>query len=160
MKKLLISVLIVLSFDLVAQDYTHYKIAFERFISTSKAYKSQSCYRREDFVIMEEIVPFDKMSFLFQSQIDSLKKLEIHWESNTRVLSYKSLRIGKKRSKMKLFFSAMKDEIFFAEATCTRNKAATLYKSLSPFGMSIVFMFRVTSQGEVELIKVSEIANL
>ncbi|HMJ68290.1 MAG TPA: hypothetical protein VK508_05320 [Cyclobacteriaceae bacterium] len=158
MKKLLVIILVIISVDLVAQDYTYYQIAFERFISSSDAYKSQSCYRKGDFVILEEVIPFDKMSYLFQNRIDSLKKSEIVLGSS--VLLYKSLSIGKKRSKMKVIFSEQKDGIFFAEATCTRKKTVGPYKDLSPFGTSVVFMFKIKSPDEVELIKVSEITNL
>lgn len=159
MKKLLTVFLLIISFDLIAQDNGIYQIAFTRFISTSDAYKSKSCYRTNDFVIMREIVPFDKLSFLFQKHIPSLKESENDLPNDSTFLS-EGMLIGKKRSRMKVFFTEKKGGIFFAEVTCTSTKKTTPYSSLSPFGTSAVFMFSVTSSGEVELIDVSEISNL
>lgn len=76
------------------------------------------------------------------------------------VLNFKPLSLGKRKSKMKVFFTETKDRIFFAETTCTRTKTPSKYKALSPFGTSVVFMFWVTPSGKVDLIRVSKLDNM
>ena len=160
MKRSLALFILLLPFDLAAQDYSYYAQAFEKFIENSEEYKSQSCYRRGNAVIAKEIVPFNKLSYLFESQIDSAKDSTTFPKSDKAGLTYKQLTIGKRKSRMKIFFTDMRDGIFFAEATCTKSKAMTSYEKLSPFGSSVIFMFMIDATGEIQLVNVSAFSNL
>jgi hypothetical protein len=106
-----------------------------------------------------EVIPFDKLSYLFQQQMEGIRKLDTVLSSTSKITPPGKLGIGEKRGRMKIFFTEIRNGIFFAEATCTRRKAILPYRSMPSFGTSAVFMFKVRSIDGVELIEVANITN-
>jgi len=155
--KLTVSIFLALIFwSQPDQDYSLYQKAFRDIIASSDAFKESDCYCEGDFVIMEEIVPFDKMSFMFTDELSELSGESVQAEGS---LSYSDLGIGKKKSKLKIFFSEQKNGVFFAELFCDAKKKQTSFDMLSSFGLSQVYMFTVNSEGNIELVDQKEISN-
>lgn len=155
--KLFITVFFALLFwSQTVQDYYFYQNAFKEIIASSDAFRESDCYCEGDFVIMEEIVPFDKMSFMFTDKLSDYLGRSVQRE---RPLSYSDLDIGKKKSKLKIFFSEQKDGVFFAELFCDAKKKLTSFDMISSFGVSYVYMFKINSEGNIELVDQKEISS-
>jgi hypothetical protein len=138
------------------QDYYHYRAAFKDVISTSEAFVKSHCYCEDDFVIMKEVVPFNSMSFLFTGKLNAYTQVPA---PSTDFLSYADLRLGRKKSRLKIFFSEERDGIFFAELFCDVKKKIVSYDDRPAFGLSHVYMFRVNQGGYIELVDQKEISN-
>ncbi|NME72831.1 hypothetical protein [Flammeovirga aprica] len=137
-------------------DFFYYKKAFTEIILNTDSFRSSYCYSNDDYVIMHEIVPQEEMSHFSDKEFEDNIS---HTSSDTVFISghypfHKFL--GKRKSRLKVYFSEMKHNIFLAEVLCDGTKKNIKYKDLPPFGSSQVFMFKVDS-GNVLLINESVI---
>ena len=126
------------------QNQHYYTLAIKNHLLNSEPFKSLDCYSINYFAIMEELVPFDEMSFVFRDELDSVKgQLQEKGENHNNV----KLCLGKKRGKLKFFFTEEKNGFFMIEVFCDSKKKEVSYESISSFGSSLMYLFQIKSDG-------------
>ncbi|WP_075344675.1 hypothetical protein [Tenacibaculum agarivorans] len=136
-----------------------YKFALSK-ITSSKEY-SLFVKSKKKYYISNEVVSYTKLAQYFRSELEKSNPIteeEIVRDTNKKNLvddNLLSLNI-KKCSKVQINFSEIRNDIFFAELI--KSKEKTKHKEVY-LGISYLYMFKITDNDEVELIKTIELDN-
>lgn len=157
-KKNIILCLLLVSFTILS-NLNYYKNALNIIINSNE-YKSL-VKNKKKYNISNELVLFSKMASLFNKELSllsiSLSEEQVIFDSDKdNIINDEfSLLNVKNCSKVQIYFSEIKNNIFFAEIIKTKYKVK--YNNRPQFGKSYIYMFKIEDSTKVKLISTKEI---
>jgi hypothetical protein len=115
---------------------------------------------KKQFHVSSEVVIFEKMGKFF---LEELQNNSIYLSAENIILGEKKENFNnegleklncKKRGKVQVYFSEIKNDVFFAEIVESKKKSS--YEKKIVLGTTSIFMFKI-SNNELELISVKKI---
>ena len=161
MKKLTILSFLFFSLTSLAQ-IGPYKDALEK-ITNSAEYQTHTKNRKK-YHVFNEMVAFSKMGIMFQEELEKYNIKVSYGEVSEKDKNKRKRRVNllslnqKKQSKLKIFFTEEKQNIFFAELF-EANDDNIKYDYRQPSTDSYMFMFEKLEDNTVKLIEVKLIPN-
>ena len=159
MRNIIILCCLILPFTITAQ-IEQYKEAIEIIVNSDK-YKAYTSNPKK-YHVSDELIVFSKMGKMFKKQLfendAELSDYDIVINDKKENSINKSLLTlnRKKCAKLKIYFTVIQDELFFAELI-RENKRNVQYDNRTHFGISHMYMFKYNN-GKVELLYIQEIA--
>jgi len=129
----------------ISQGSEYYKYALDQ-IKKSPDFIIYTEVGSKKIQVMIEEIPFSVTARFFHNDIEketgidystALVNEEIKENENLKALS------DKKRSKLKLFFSPIEENLFIAELAYSRSAGDLHYKGIMMFGQSLAYLFKI-----------------
>jgi hypothetical protein len=135
------------------EDVFYYKQATQLILKSSEVKKYK--LKVKNYHISSEIISFSNFNSFFK---DELKSDYFYEQSTEKLVKLDSTLLSlniKKCGKLKMFFSEIKNNVFFAEIFVSK-KDNLKYGDRSIFGSSNIYMFKIINEN-VHLVKVKTI---
>ncbi len=95
---------------------------------------------------MPEKIPFSVMAPFFYEDIKRETGIDYNFRylnEETKENKYFKALSDKNKSKLKLFFSSIEDNLFIVELVYSRSARDLHYKNILMFGQSLVYLFKI-----------------
>lgn len=135
------------------EDILYYKQAISLILKSSEAKEYK--LNVKNYHISSDVINFSNFSIFFKAELKSDYFFEQNTEEVVKSESAILLLNIKKCGKLKIFFSEIKNNIFFAEIFVSK-KDNLKYDNRSIFGSSNIYMFKIIDKN-VSLVKVKPI---
>ncbi|MFY0591587.1 hypothetical protein [Roseivirga sp.] len=158
MKSLLMIILLIFtsSSERLRQNIDYRKEAFYKFVIESNEFNSLFLENEKRFFQIEvNSSNFEDYSVFMKRDLAKLNLVD-----RLRINSNKELnRFGNRRAYIKVFFSEIKNGLFFCEIFSHSKKKKVERKGLYVQGSSYLYLFQVTNNKELKLLKTSHFMN-
>ncbi len=141
----IIILLLIHSIVGISQGLEYYRCAIDQIKKSPDFGKYTETGTKKIQVLTEEI-PFSVMAPFFYEDIKKETGIDYNLrflDKETKENEYFKALSDKKRSKLKLFFSSIEDNLFTVELVYSRSARDLHYKNILVFGQSLVYLFKI-----------------
>jgi len=122
-------------------EIAFYKEAFHEISKDRKWIEEE--IKNNGIGVSKEITNFHNYAHFFKDQIPSTSISELSFDSLVVEINHQVAKIGSERKRNVIFFSNIKQNLFFAELFLDTTRYQRSYGKRPQFGRSYVYMFKV-----------------